>query len=95
MVAMVTMNDREAKEEIKVLIIVCGEYGHVMSWCFCSVESAKVYQQLNYMLKKLVIGAFNALRLATNTTCWWLKMIFMLSTSYWKDLGKATIILVV
>ena len=51
-VAMKTNDNAEAEEEIKCLVIATGEFGHVLLWFFCSAEGAKVFQQLNYLLKR-------------------------------------------
>jgi hypothetical protein len=34
------------------LLVVCGEYGHVLSWAFDGSENDLCFQKLNYYLRK-------------------------------------------
>ena len=34
--------------EIKMLVVLCGEYVHIMSWVFCDAEGSNMYQNLNF-----------------------------------------------
>jgi hypothetical protein len=47
-----TMGDEESGEEFNALVILFGEYGHILLWAFAGAEGGTVYQQLHYFLKK-------------------------------------------
>lgn len=46
------MNDVSSEDPINCLVIVIGEYGHVMSWAYCNAEGSNLYQYLNQQLLK-------------------------------------------
>ena len=41
------MNDPSVEESINTLLLLCGEYGHIMSFLFCSAEGSGLYQDMN------------------------------------------------
>ena len=47
-----TMNLPDAMGENKVLVVVAGEYGHIVSYAFCDSERDKVIERLFYFLRK-------------------------------------------
>lgn len=47
-----TLDDEDSEEEIKVLCIVCGKFGHILLWFFCSAEGSKIFQRMNFLLKR-------------------------------------------
>ena len=51
-VAKKTMNDPEAAMAIKALVVLCGEYGHIMLWASCDAEGSNMCQNSNFWLKK-------------------------------------------
>ena len=46
-----TMNNPLAKESINALLLVCGEYGHIMSFVLCKAEGSGLFQQMNRWLR--------------------------------------------
>ena len=51
-IAKVTMNDSSSEDLINCLVIIIGEFGHVMSWAYCNAEGSNLYQYLNQQLLK-------------------------------------------
>ena len=43
-IAKVTMNDVSSEDPINCLVIIIGEFGHVMSWAYCNAEGSNLYQ---------------------------------------------------
>jgi hypothetical protein len=66
-----TMNDPHAQEEINVLCIICGQYGHVMSFAFSKSECSQVYQRMNYFLRKRCdrLGKSHEVQFAVSDVC--------------------------
>ena len=49
-VAMKTLDDDQSEEETRVLLVMCGEFGHVIGWIFCRAEGSKNYQNLSHII---------------------------------------------
>jgi len=69
--AKMTMQDPEAAEEIHVLCILFGQYGHILSFAFAADEKGPVFQRLHYFLKKRCdrLGKSHEPRFAVTDTC--------------------------
>jgi hypothetical protein len=66
-----TTHDPSAEEEINVLCIVFGELGHIMSFALCEAEGSRVYQRLNYFLRKRCdrLGKSHEVKFAVSDVC--------------------------
>lgn len=69
--AKMTLQDPESGEDIKVLCILFGQYGHILSFAFSKDEKGPVFQRLHYFLKKRCdrLGKSQEPRFAVTDTC--------------------------
>ena len=66
-----TKNDPLAEEEINVLCILFGQFGHIVSFAFAEGEGSNVYQRMNYFLKQRCdrLGTSHEVKFAVSDVC--------------------------
>jgi hypothetical protein len=102
--AMKTNDDTESKEETKVLLLLYGEFGHIIFFAISGSENLTNYQRMQYFLRERCtwVGgqeAVDAVKVGYSDMCceefmntrdhWHLKLWSGITMAPWKDLFHA------